>query len=57
MTSAMTGVLIAVGAASAACFVLMTRVENARLNRARSRGGSNCDGGGSSDSDSWSFAS
>src|SRR5215475_7737345 len=48
------GFLVAVGAVSAVCFVLITRAENARLNRAR--GGSAYDGGISSDSDGWSLA-
>jgi hypothetical protein len=55
MTSEITGFLIAVGAVSAVCFVLMTRVENKRLNRARS-GGSPAYDGSSSGGDSWSFA-
>ena len=53
----MTGFLIAVGAVSAVCFVLMTRAENVRLNRARSRGSSYDGGSVSSDSDGWGYSS
>jgi hypothetical protein len=53
----MTGFLIAVGAVSAVCFVLMTRAENVRLNRARSRDSSYDGGSVSSDSDSWGYSS
>jgi hypothetical protein len=50
------GFLVAVAAVSAVIFVLTTRAENAGLRRARARGGASYDGGGSSDSDSWSSA-
>jgi hypothetical protein len=46
------GFLIAVAAVSTVIFVLMTRADNVRLDRARSRGGS-YDG----TTDSWSLAS
>jgi hypothetical protein len=50
------GFLVAVGAISSICFVLITRAENTRPSRARTRGDSSYDGGTSSASDSWSFA-
>jgi hypothetical protein len=49
------GFLVAVAAVSTVIFVLMTRAENVRMNRARSRGSSSYDGG--NPSDSWSIAS
>jgi hypothetical protein len=56
MISGMAGFLIAVGAVSAGCFVLMTRAENRRLGRARARSGASYVGGSTFDTDSSSVA-
>jgi hypothetical protein len=45
MTGAMTGFLVAVGATSAVCYALMTRLQNRRARGEPSRGGSHGDAG------------
>jgi hypothetical protein len=45
MISAMTGFLVAVGATSAVCYALMTRLQNRRARSGASRGGSDGDAG------------
>jgi hypothetical protein len=58
MTSAVTTFLVAVSAASAVCYLLMTRMQNRRVRRASPGGGvASHDGGYSSDSDGWSLGS
>jgi len=58
MTSAVTTFLVAVGAASAVCYLLMTRMQNRRVGRASPSGdAASSDGGFSSDSDGWSLGS
>jgi hypothetical protein len=56
MTSPLTTFLAAVSAASAVCYLLMTRMENRRARRV-SQGGrtGSSDGGYTSDSDGWSL--
>ena len=57
MIGGVAGVLIAVGAASAGIFVLMTWAENRRLGRTGTRSSPAYDGGaGGGDGGSWSFA-
>jgi hypothetical protein len=58
MTSALTTVLVAVSAASAVCYLLMTRMENRRIRRASPGGGTGSGNGGcTSDCDGWSLGS
>ena len=54
---ALAGFLVAVAAVSTGIFALATRAENRGLRRARARSSASDDGGDSSDSDGWSFAS
>ncbi len=55
MTVTMTEFLVAVGATSAVCYALMTRVQNCRANR-RSHGYSASDSGGYEGGDGFSVA-
>lgn len=58
MTSAMTTFLVSVGAASAVCYLLMTRMQNRRVRRDSPTGDTaSTDGGFSSDSGGWSLGS
>jgi hypothetical protein len=58
MTSVVTTFLVAVSAASAVCYLLMTRMGNRRVRRAAPRGGTaSSDGGYSADNDGWSLGS
>jgi hypothetical protein len=55
MTSEMTAFVIAVGGASVACYLLMSRAETRRAKGQSSRDGSTSDGGGYGDSNGGSI--
>jgi hypothetical protein len=57
MTGAMTGFLVAVGATSAVCYAMMTRLQNRRARGGPSRGGTDGDAGSYTGDDGFAVAS
>ena len=57
MSGAMTGFLVAVGATSAVCYAMMTRLQNRRARGGPSRGGTDGDAGSYTGDDGFAVAS